>query len=224
MSSRADIRHRRRRPRRRQGGRDAARGGLRRQAGPDRRRARAPVRAPAADQGLPARRVAAREGLRPPGGLLRRARHRADDRDRGHRARPGALGITLDDGERAAATTGCCSATGAEPRRIDVPGAASTASTTCARSPTATRCASASTRGGRVAVIGAGWIGAEFAASARQRGADVTLLDPMAVPLERVLGPEVGAVYRDLHREHGVQLLLGTGVAGASRATTPCAR
>jgi 3-phenylpropionate/trans-cinnamate dioxygenase ferredoxin reductase subunit len=66
--------------------------------------------------------------------------------------------------------------------------------------------------GGKVVVIGAGWIGAEFAASARQRGAEVTVIDPASVPLERVLGTEVGAVYRDLHRDHGVELLLGTGI------------
>ena len=69
-------------------------------------------------------------------------------------------------------------------------------------------------QGGRAAVIGSGWIGAEFAASARLRGADVTLIDPVSVPLERVLGPEVGAIYRDVHRDHGVQLRLGTGVEG----------
>jgi 3-phenylpropionate/trans-cinnamate dioxygenase ferredoxin reductase subunit len=61
-------------------------------------------------------------------------------------------------------------------------------------------------------VVGAGWIGAEVAASARQRGLEVTMLDPAAVPLERVLGAEVGAVYRDIHADHGTRLLLGTGV------------
>jgi 3-phenylpropionate/trans-cinnamate dioxygenase ferredoxin reductase subunit len=67
--------------------------------------------------------------------------------------------------------------------------------------------------GGSVAVIGAGWIGCEFAASARMRGAEVTIVEPASVPLERVLGPEVGGVYRDLHRDHGVRLLSGSGVA-----------
>jgi 3-phenylpropionate/trans-cinnamate dioxygenase ferredoxin reductase subunit len=65
----------------------------------------------------------------------------------------------------------------------------------------------------RVVVIGAGWIGAEFAASARQSGCEVAVVEPASVPLEGVLGAEVGAVYRDLHREHGVELLCGTGVA-----------
>ena len=67
-------------------------------------------------------------------------------------------------------------------------------------------------RGGAVVVVGAGWIGAEVAASARQRGLDVTVVDPHTVPLERVLGAEVGAVYRDIHADHGVRMLLGTGV------------
>jgi len=67
-------------------------------------------------------------------------------------------------------------------------------------------------RGGAVVVIGAGWIGAEVAASARQRGLEVTVIDPLSVPLERVLGTEVGAVYRDIHVDHGVRMLMGTGV------------
>jgi 3-phenylpropionate/trans-cinnamate dioxygenase ferredoxin reductase component len=61
-------------------------------------------------------------------------------------------------------------------------------------------------------VIGAGWIGSEVAASARQRGLDVTVIEPAAVPLERVLGTEVGAIYRDIHADQGVRMLLGTGV------------
>ena len=66
---------------------------------------------------------------------------------------------------------------------------------------------------GRVVIIGAGWIGSEIAASARQLGAQVSIVAPEAVPLERVLGVEVGGVYRDLHREHGVDLHLSTQVA-----------
>ena len=79
------------------------------------------------------------------------------------------------------------------------------------------------TPGVRLVVIGAGWIGCEVAASARQRGAEVTMVAPESVPLERVLGPEVGAVYRDVHASHGVELALGTGVeaieSGAVRTT-----
>jgi 3-phenylpropionate/trans-cinnamate dioxygenase ferredoxin reductase component len=70
-------------------------------------------------------------------------------------------------------------------------------------------------------VIGAGWIGCEVAASARQKGMDVTLVEPLELPLLRVLGPELGGFYRDVHADQGVELLLGTGVEaieGSGRA------
>ena len=120
--------------------------------------------------------------------------------------------VTLDDGhelgyDRLLLTTG------AQPRRISIPGAElggvyylrtlADCDALRARLETA----------GAVVVIGAGWIGSEFAASARQRGSEVTIVEPASVPLERVLGPQVGGVYRDLHRDHGVTLLLGSGVA-----------
>jgi 3-phenylpropionate/trans-cinnamate dioxygenase ferredoxin reductase subunit len=66
--------------------------------------------------------------------------------------------------------------------------------------------------GGRVAVVGAGWIGSEVAASARQRGLEVTLIDPLTLPNERIFGREIGSFYRDLHAQQGVQLALGEGV------------
>ncbi len=72
--------------------------------------------------------------------------------------------------------------------------------------------------GRRVAVVGAGWIGTEVAASARRLGAEVVLIDPLDVPLQRVLGPTVGTVFRDLHADHGVELRLGTGVAAVRGA------
>jgi len=61
-------------------------------------------------------------------------------------------------------------------------------------------------------VAGAGWIGSEFAASARQRGLEVTVIDPQALPNERIFGREIGSFYRDLHTRHGVSMLLGDGV------------
>lgn len=66
--------------------------------------------------------------------------------------------------------------------------------------------------GTRVVVVGAGWIGSEVAASLRQMEAEVALVDPAPTPLHAVLGPEVGAMYRDVHAEHGVELHLGSGV------------
>jgi 3-phenylpropionate/trans-cinnamate dioxygenase ferredoxin reductase component len=65
---------------------------------------------------------------------------------------------------------------------------------------------------GRVAVVGAGWIGSEFAASARQAGLDVTVIDPLMLPNERIFGTEVGEFYRDVHLSHGVKMVLGEGV------------
>ncbi|MGH2475315.1 MAG: NAD(P)/FAD-dependent oxidoreductase, partial [Candidatus Limnocylindrales bacterium] len=61
-------------------------------------------------------------------------------------------------------------------------------------------------------VIGAGWIGSEVAASLRMLDRHVTLVAPEAVPLERVLGPDIGGVYRDLHLEQGVELRLGASI------------
>ena len=66
----------------------------------------------------------------------------------------------------------------------------------------------------RVVVVGAGFIGAEVAATVRQRGLEVTLLEALPAPLQRVLGDSMGAVCGDIHRDHGVDLRLSTGVAG----------
>jgi 3-phenylpropionate/trans-cinnamate dioxygenase ferredoxin reductase subunit len=66
--------------------------------------------------------------------------------------------------------------------------------------------------GGRAVVIGLGFIGCEVAASLRMLGVEVTAIDPGPAPLARVLGPEVGGVIAELHRSHGVQLVLADGV------------
>jgi NADPH-dependent 2,4-dienoyl-CoA reductase/sulfur reductase-like enzyme len=72
---------------------------------------------------------------------------------------------------------------------------------------------------GRLLVVGAGWIGLEVASAARQAGGEVTVVDPAAQPLLAALGPEVGALFGDLHREHGVDLRLGTVVESAGSGT-----
>ena len=69
----------------------------------------------------------------------------------------------------------------------------------------------------RVLVVGAGFIGAEVAATCRERGAEVTLVEPLPAPLARVLGPEMGQVVADLHRDHGVDLRVGVGVEAIDR-------
>ena len=102
---------------------------------------------------------------------------------------------------------------GAEPRRLPVPGADLDG---IHYLRTFADCDALRTRldagRGRVAVVGAGWIGSEFAASARQRGLEVTLIDPLELPNERIFGSEVGAFYRDVHTKHGVEMRLGRGV------------
>jgi 3-phenylpropionate/trans-cinnamate dioxygenase ferredoxin reductase subunit len=103
-------------------------------------------------------------------------------------------------------------ATGAEPRRLSVPGADLDGILYLRSLADSDALAERLEKGGRVVVIGAGWIGAEVAASARQKGLDVALVEMASVPLERVLGPEVGTVYADVHRDHGVELHLGASL------------
>jgi 3-phenylpropionate/trans-cinnamate dioxygenase ferredoxin reductase subunit len=68
-------------------------------------------------------------------------------------------------------------------------------------------------------VVGAGFIGAEVAASARELGADVTLLEIAPVPLSRVFGDQIGALYADVHRARGVDVRTGAGLAAVNGAT-----
>ncbi|RFU21934.1 NAD(P)/FAD-dependent oxidoreductase [Geodermatophilus marinus] len=67
---------------------------------------------------------------------------------------------------------------------------------------------------GRLVVIGAGFIGAEVAATARTLGLEVTVVETQPVPLAGPLGADMGVVCAGLHADHGTRLLLGTGVAG----------
>ena len=65
----------------------------------------------------------------------------------------------------------------------------------------------------RVVIVGAGFIGCEVAQTARKEDLDVTLIDVAATPM-LPLGPELGGWCAELHRDHGVDVRLGTGVAG----------
>lgn len=69
------------------------------------------------------------------------------------------------------------------------------------------------TQGTRISIIGAGWIGLEVASAARAAGAEVTVHETADLPLVGALGPEVAQSFADLHRDHGVDLRLGTHVA-----------
>jgi 3-phenylpropionate/trans-cinnamate dioxygenase ferredoxin reductase subunit len=120
--------------------------------------------------------------------------------------------LVLASGEQMAFGTAIV-ATGAEPRRIDLPGADLAGIHYLRTVGDSLRLQAAIRGASRVAVIGAGWIGSEVAASARQLGADVILIEPAATPLVRVLGETIGGVFRDLHTDHGVTLRLGSGVS-----------
>lgn len=75
--------------------------------------------------------------------------------------------------------------------------------------------------GGRVVVVGGGWIGLETAAAARGYGCEVTVIEPRPVPLLAALGTEMGAFFAGVHRRHGVDVRLGRSVTelrGTDRA------
>jgi 3-phenylpropionate/trans-cinnamate dioxygenase ferredoxin reductase component len=104
-------------------------------------------------------------------------------------------------------------ATGASPRRLRVPGAELSGVHYLRTVEESDTLRETFRSGARVVVIGAGWIGLETAAAARAAGAAVTVLESAPLPLLRVLGPRMAAVFADLHRENGVDLRLGVNVA-----------
>lgn len=120
--------------------------------------------------------------------------------------------IALDDGERIG-FDGLVVATGAAARSF--PGAPDLPGLTCLRTlDDALALRARLDAGARVVVIGAGFIGAEVAATCRARGLDVTVLEAQEQPMVRGLGPELGAVVADLHRDHGVDLRTGVVIDG----------
>ena len=121
---------------------------------------------------------------------------------------PPGLELVLDDSERVGFDR-LLLTTGAEPRRLDLPGADMPGVVYLRTLADSERLRSELERKPRVAVIGAGWIGCEVAATAREAGCEVVMVEMADLPLERVLGAEVGGVFRDLHAAHGVELHLG---------------
>jgi len=118
--------------------------------------------------------------------------------------------IELDDGERIA-WDGLLIASGATPRRL--PGTPALQGIHVLRTlDDALAIRRALETGPRVLVVGAGFIGAEVAATCRSQGHAVTVVEPLAAPMLRALGPEIAAVAADLHRDHGVDLRCGVGV------------
>jgi 3-phenylpropionate/trans-cinnamate dioxygenase ferredoxin reductase component len=128
--------------------------------------------------------------------------------------------VVLSGGERIEADR-VLLATGGEPRSLPVPGGDLDGVHLLRTIEDSNAIRGVIESGGRLVVIGGGWIGCEVAASARQKGMDVTLVESLELPLLRVLGPELGAFYRDVHADQGVDLRFGAGVEaieGAGRA------
>ncbi len=104
-------------------------------------------------------------------------------------------------------------ATGARPRQI--PGADRLAGVHTIRTrEDATAISAALDAASRVVVVGAGFIGAEVAGSARQLGVDVTVVEALEHPLERAIGRQAGAACAGLHARNGTTVLCGVGVDG----------
>ncbi|MET9665714.1 FAD-dependent oxidoreductase [Streptomyces sp. NPDC006475] len=104
-------------------------------------------------------------------------------------------------------------ATGSEPRRLDIPGTGLAGVHHLRRLAHADRLrrvlAALGRDNGHLVIAGAGWIGLEVAAAARGYGAEVTVVEPEPTPLHQVIGPELGQVFAELHKEHGVRFHFG---------------
>ncbi|TLQ46029.1 NAD(P)/FAD-dependent oxidoreductase [Streptomyces marianii] len=105
-------------------------------------------------------------------------------------------------------------ATGSEPRRLEVPGTDLAGVHHLRRLAHADRLrqvlATLGRDNGHLVIAGAGWIGLEAAAAARGYGAEVTVVEPEPTPLHQVIGPELGQLFADLHRERGVRFHFGS--------------
>jgi 3-phenylpropionate/trans-cinnamate dioxygenase ferredoxin reductase component len=116
--------------------------------------------------------------------------------------------VELGSGERLPYTS-LLLTTGAGPRRLNLPGADLEGVHYLRTLANSAALREAIEGAGRVAVIGAGWIGCEVAASARVMGRPVVMVEMAELPLQSVLGPELGRFYRDVHAGHGVEMRFG---------------
>jgi 3-phenylpropionate/trans-cinnamate dioxygenase ferredoxin reductase subunit len=124
---------------------------------------------------------------------------------------PAAHTVRLDDGSIQAYDK-LLLATGSRSRRPKIPGSVAAGVHYLRTIDDAEALNSVLTEGSSLAVVGAGWIGLEVAASARQRGVDVTVVESAKLPLLAALGEEAAEVFANLHREHGVDLRLESSV------------
>ena len=124
----------------------------------------------------------------------------------------GARTVSLDSGDTLSYDAVLLT-TGSEPRALEVPGADLDNLFYLRTIDESEALAKRIGEGGRLVVVGGGWIGSEVAASARTLGAEVTIVDPAGLPNERIFGSEIGHFYADVHAQHGVTLNFGDGVA-----------
>ncbi|NUT41990.1 MAG: FAD-dependent oxidoreductase [Thermoactinospora sp.] len=130
---------------------------------------------------------------------------------------PAAHQVTLSGGERLQYDK-LLLAPGATPRRLTVPGHDRDNVLYLRTVDDCDRLRATLSATTRIAVVGAGWIGLETAAAARAAGVEVTVVEQERQPLLGALGDEIGAVFADLHREHGVDLRLGARLAEITEA------
>ncbi|MQA82281.1 MAG: NAD(P)/FAD-dependent oxidoreductase [Streptosporangiales bacterium] len=123
----------------------------------------------------------------------------------------GAHEVELADGERLAYTK-VLLATGSSPRKLRLPGTDLDGVHYLRTVGNSERLRDTIRAGGRVVVVGGGWIGLETAAAARQHGCDVTIVEPQAAPLRAALGDRLGGFFADVHRAQGVDVRLDTTV------------
>lgn len=124
---------------------------------------------------------------------------------------PAAHEVRLDDGNSLAYSK-LLLATGARAKQLKLPGALYLR--------TLDQCLTLLerlTEGGNVVIVGAGWIGLEVAAAARHHGCEVVVVEAASGSLAVPLGPEMGRVFTDLHREHGVEFRFGRTVRTSSK-------
>jgi 3-phenylpropionate/trans-cinnamate dioxygenase ferredoxin reductase subunit len=113
--------------------------------------------------------------------------------------------------------------TGSGPRRLPIAGAAADGVHYLRSVDDSDALREVIAKSSRLVIIGAGWIGLEVTAAARQADVEVTVVETAELPLLRVLGSEVAQVFADLHREHGVDFRFNASIAqidtSAGRAT-----
>ncbi|HEY0620619.1 MAG TPA: FAD-dependent oxidoreductase [Kribbella sp.] len=121
--------------------------------------------------------------------------------------------VTLDDGSDLHYDL-LLLTTGSRVRKLDVPGADLPGIHYLRTAEESQALTDAYAAKPRVVVVGAGWIGLEAGAAARERGCEVTVIEPQSTALAAVMGEEVGELFAAVHRQHGVDLRFGTGVEG----------